>query len=115
MRDQKDIARQYLTKKLMSSSPEEIVLRLYEGAIGFLSSAVTSLDNGDRMNKAKMLDKAVNIINYLRSCLDMERGGEMSANLNRLYDYMMVTLTKSNVRDDAEGIRDVIETLQIIR
>lgn len=111
----KTVTKKYIEKDLLSSSPNKVVLKLYEGAIGFLISAINRLEDNDIIKKAKLLDKAVNIINYLRSCLDMEKGGEISENLNRLYEYILLQITEGNIKNDAGMIKVAVELLREIR
>lgn len=109
------VAKQYREKELMSSSPEKIVLKLYDAAIGFIISAITNIKKNDISKKAKLLAKAVDIIVYLRSCLDLEKGEIISENLNRLYEYILVELAEGNMKNDAIKIEKTAELLSTIR
>ena len=109
------VAKQYMEKELLSSSPEKIVLKLYNGAIGFIKSAIKNIEKDDIPAKAKLLDKAVNIIVYLRSCLDLEKGGSISDNLNKLYEFVLVELAEANLRNDSAKLEKALEILGNIR
>lgn len=110
------VAQQYKDNQVTTSTPAEMVLMLYDGAIRFLKSAVYELiENQDISEKAVLIEKAVNIIAYLQSCLDREKGGEIAVNLDRLYEYMMIQLTEANLKNDVDKIDHVIKLLQPIR
>ncbi len=55
------------------------------------------------------------IIEYLQSCLDNEKGGEIALNLNSLYDYIFIRLTEANLRNDTAKMREVVDLLNNIR
>ena len=107
---------QYKESQVSSASPEETVLMLYDGAINFLKSAIRELnENNNVAEKAVLIEKAVKIIEYLQSCLDKEKGGEISDNLERLYEYAAVRLTMANLKNDVAKLEEVIELLSTIR
>jgi flagellar protein FliS len=89
---------------------------LYDGAIRFLNSAIKELnDNNDITAKANLIEKTVKILEYLQSCLDNEKGGEIADNLGRLYDYMSITLTRANLKNDIRKMEEVLKLLSTIR
>lgn len=109
------VAQQYKDNQIISASASETVLMLYDGIIRFLGSAIINIEKGDIPEKANLIIKVVNIIDYLQSCLDKERGGEIAENLNRLYEYMLVELTQANLKNDANKINDVMKLIKPIR
>ena len=46
--------------------------------------------------------------------LDVEKGGELAANLKLLYDYSVAQLTKANIHNDVGIVEEVIKLLQPI-
>jgi len=89
---------------------------LYDGAIRFLNSAIKELnDNNDISAKANLIEKTVKILEYLQSCLDNEKGGEIADNLSRLYDYMAITLTRANLKNDIRKMEEVLKLLNTVR
>ena len=106
----------YKESQVASATPEETVLMLYEGAINFLRSAIRELnENNNIPEKALLIEKTVKIIEYLQSCLDKEKGGEISTTLERLYEYIAVRLTEANLKNDVTKIEEVIGLLSTIR
>ena len=107
---------QYREMHVASERPEDVVLKLYDGAIGFLRSAREELvERSNVPEKARLIEKTTKILDYLQSCLDMERGGEIAENLNRLYDYMLVRLTQANAENSGPKIEEVMRLFGTIR
>jgi flagellar protein FliS len=110
-----NLRRQYSEVHLASSSPEETVLMLYDGAIRFLKEAIRELAEENIAAKVHLLDKVEKIVEYLQSCLDRENGGEIAENLQRLYDYMLVRLTEANFYNDAAKLEEIVTLLGTVR
>jgi len=85
---------------------------LYDGAIKALRQASTAIGEGDVAAKGKHIGKATDIIVELNSVLDMDVGGEIAANLRRLYDFMIYHLTQANLKKDQKMIGEVIALLE---
>ncbi|MBW1793745.1 MAG: flagellar export chaperone FliS [Deltaproteobacteria bacterium] len=102
----------YRQNQILLSTPAETVMMLYEGAIRFLRLAKNELIEKRNMGeKAKLIEKGVNIIDYLQSCLNKDNGGEIADNLDRVYEYMLVKLTEANLEDDENKIEEVVKLL----
>ena len=101
----------YRESSITARSKEQLIVMLYDGAIKFLRQAIIAMENQDYEQKGKLLVKAMDIIDELDCCLDMELGGEVAENLRRLYDFMRRHLTEANIKLDAHRIRDVIACL----
>jgi len=100
----------YRQNQILFSTPAQTVLMLYEGAIRFLGQAINKLiEKGNMGEKAKLVEKAVNIIDYLKSCLDKDNGGEVADNFDRIYEYMLIRLTEANLNNDKNKIEEVVK------
>ncbi|MGB7803085.1 flagellar export chaperone FliS [Buttiauxella sp.] len=96
---------------VMSASPHQLVVLLFDGALSAMKKAVILIDQGDIPGKGQALSKAINIItNGLRAGLNHEVGGELSTNLDELYEYMTRRLLQANLHNDVSAINEV-ETL----
>ena len=109
------LSQQYREIHLVSSTPEETVLMLYDGAIRFLKDAAKEIAEKNITAKIRLLEKVERILDYLQSCLDMEKGGEIAENLHRLYDYMLVRLTEANLYNDPAKIEEIATLLGTVR
>jgi len=60
---------------------------LYDGAIKFISDAKQEIGRKNFIESNRLLSRARNIIIELLRILDLERGGDIAKNLQRLYTY----------------------------
>ncbi|MCM5703657.1 flagellar export chaperone FliS [Larsenimonas salina] len=93
---------------VMSASPHQLIVMLFDGAQAALKKAQWAVEQNDVQTKCAALSKAIRIIEEgLRASLDKDQGGEIADNLDNLYEYMSRTLTRANARNDLEAIRHV--------
>lgn len=93
---------------VMSATPHQLVVLLFDGALSAMKKAAILMEQGDIPGKGQALSKAINIItNGLRAGLNHEAGGEIAANLDGLYDYMTRRLLHANLHNDPEAISEV--------
>ncbi|MBI1363350.1 MAG: flagellar export chaperone FliS [Proteobacteria bacterium] len=111
----KSPAQQYLEKQILNASPAERVVLCYDGAIKFLMAARRAIEENkiqDRYNNNK---RAGDIIAYLMDTLNMEEGGQIASNLQRIYMYMLRRLMDVDMKNSTEAIDDVVEQLRTLR
>jgi flagellar protein FliS len=113
-------ARQYQAQAVLSASPGQLVLMLYDGALKFLRQAADGFspqhDELQRISQVHTaLGKAGAILAELQANLDLESGGEYAANLDRLYDYYQRRLHDANIKKDLAGIEEVQRLLTELR
>lgn len=104
--------RQYQTQQIMTASPAMLVFMLFEKAISCLKEAIKAIEDNDIETRWRTNGRAMEIISHLQMTLDMEKGGEIAANLDRLYRYMLTRLPKVDFRNDAAAAREVIGLLE---
>jgi flagellar secretion chaperone FliS len=97
-------ANQYLTNQIASASREQILLLLYDGAIRFCKQAKMGMEQNDMAVKGKYIGKAMAIISEFSNSLDHEIGGDIAANLDALYTYMLKELSRANIDNDPKPI-----------
>lgn len=78
----------YRAAQTQTSSPLELVVMLYDGALRFLADAERAVEARDLPARATAIRKTLAIVGELRSTLDMTRGGAVAEELDRLYDYI---------------------------
>ena len=104
-----------LESGVMSASPHQLIVMLFDGAQSALVRARILMNQGDIPAKGAALSKAINIIeNGLSAGLDMEKGGELAENLSALYDYMSRRLLHANLHNDEQAITEVLALLDNI-
>ncbi|MFL4555334.1 flagellar export chaperone FliS [Yersinia kristensenii] len=104
-----------LESGVMSASPHQLIVMLFDGAQSALVRARILMNQGDIPAKGAALSKAIDIINNgLNAGLDLEKGGEMAENLSALYDYMSRRLLHANLHNDEQAITEVLALLENI-
>jgi flagellar protein FliS len=97
------------------ADPLQQIVMLYDGAIKFLLLASSSIESRDIAAKAEQTDRALQIINYLQSILDLERGADVAASLNALYTSVTLVILKASARLDAKEMRRAADLLSPVR
>lgn len=99
---------QYEQQSVMTASPGELTLMLYNGCIKFIKMGIKYIeeDNIEKANNA--IIRAQDIVNELTVTLDMEY--EISEQLQLLYEYMGRRLIEANISKDM-GILQEVEGL----
>ena len=104
----------YLETRILSADPVELVSILYEYATISVQDARQSLASGDVPGRARALTKAIAIVGELEGSLNREQGGEIAANLGRLYPYMRDRLTHANITKKDEPLAEVEALLKTL-
>ena len=91
---------QYSNNKIMTASPAELTLMLYEGAIKFNNIAEVAIEEKDVPKAHNNIVKTQNIISYLRNTLDMRYS--VAQDFERIYSYLDRRLVEANIHKDAE-------------
>ena len=95
--------------------PQRLVLMLYDNALERIATARGCMANGRTAEKTELLDKALAILAELRGSLDKDRGGEIAAHLDDLYDYMSRRLVQGNAGNDPAHLDEVGSLLRELR
>jgi len=104
-----------LESAVNSASPVQLILLLYDGAISALATAKGHIQEMQFAEKGRLISKATGIIEGLRAALDFPRGGEIAKSLNDLYEYMKHRLSVANLKNDPEGVVEVMRLLNELR
>lgn len=108
-------AQEYLEKQILNASPAERVVLCYDGAIKFLMAARRAIEEGKIQDRFNYNKKAGDLIAYLMDTLNMEEGGEIAINLQRIYMYMLRRLMDVDLKNSLEAIDDVVAQLRTLR
>jgi len=101
----------YRESEILHADGIQLVCLMYRGAIARVQEARECLRRGDIAGRSKAITKATAIINELAITLDHDQGGEISANLIRLYDYMVRRLNEGNFRQADEPLAEAEQLL----
>ncbi|XOV81512.1 MAG: flagellar export chaperone FliS [bacterium] len=98
-----------------AASPHQIIDMLFSGARDRVKQAQGYMLRNDQAGKAKSINACVEILNGLQASLDHDKGGDIAANLESLYDYMQRRLFRANVDNDVDGLVEVSDLLATLR
>lgn len=95
----------YQQNSVMTASPQELTLMLYNGCLKFIKLAKKAMADNKYEDKNTNMIKAQAIIQELRYTLDPEI--ELSASMAQLYDYMYNRLVEANMKNDTNVLVEV--------
>jgi flagellar protein FliS len=98
-----------------SRSPLELVVMLYDGALASVLQARDAANRGDIRQRGASISKALSIVGALREALNLDEGGPVAAELDRLYDYVTGRLVDVTVRGDVSALAEVHKLLSGLR
>jgi flagellar protein FliS len=101
----------YLESRILSADPIELVAILYEHAILYTGQARERLAKRDIPGRSEKIARVIGIIGELDSSLNHAAGGEISANLARLYQYIRQRLVTANLQQLDEPLAEVEQLL----
>ena len=104
---------QYNNNKIMTASPAELTLMLYDGAIKFGNVAIKAIEEKDIPKAHTNIVKVQNIIEYLRATLDMKY--PVAQDFENIYSYLERRLIQANIKKDPEILEEVNEHLRSVR
>jgi len=102
--------RAYQKTQVTTAKPEKILLMLYEGAIKFNKLAILKMKEKNVAEKGKNISKTLAIVSELMNTLDHEKGGQLAADLENLYMFIMDKLIEANMYNKVEEL-EVVERL----
>ncbi len=104
----------YRESAVLTASPEQLVVMLYDGARRFLHQAAVAMRNQDIETSHLKLRRAEAIISHLRETLDPDQG-ELSARLQAIYLFCNRHLNQARVQRDPAKIEQVSSLLGELR
>ena len=105
----------YKTQQNSGVSPVEVVAILYDRMIVSLREAAEAAEAKEIERRWKANTRATQIIGHLRTALDLEQGGDVAANLDRLYGFALTRLIDVDQKNDAKAAREVAGLMEPIR
>ena len=100
---------------ITDADPHKLIQLLYNGAIERINMAKSKIQAKDYAAKGQLLNKAIEIIGGLRAFLDFEKGGDLAARLEGLYDYMERTLLEASAKNDIAKLDEVLNLLRSVK
>ncbi|MGY3746501.1 flagellar export chaperone FliS [Vagococcus salmoninarum] len=111
----RDATAMYKNNQILTASPKRLIELLYEGAIKNIKLAELALDTVDFESVNRYSTKAQSIILELKNALNPTAGGEITEQLNQIYDFMFERLVSANIEKQPEKfelVRKMLEELK---
>jgi len=100
---------------VMDASPHRLIQMLLDGALSRILAAKGALKQGDIAKKGEQIGSVISIIEALRASLDFDQGGDISKNLDALYEYINHILLQANIKSDAALLDEAGKLLSQIK
>lgn len=93
----------------------KVIQALMNNALDKIAKAVFFINTKKIAEKGLNISLAITTIDALQASLDMDKGGEMAANLAGLYEYMLEKLIVANLNNDVTLLDEVGRLLSTIK
>ncbi|GAB2594930.1 flagellar export chaperone FliS [Nitrincola alkalisediminis] len=100
---------------VQTASPHKLISMLLTGALEAFAKAKGAIERNEIDARAAHLNKGNDILIALRDNLNLEEGGEVASNLDKLYVYMLETSLQANRLNDAEKAQEIMNLLLEIK
>lgn len=104
---------QYKNSKLMTATPAELTLMLYEGAIKFANIALMAMEKKDPAKAHENIVKVEKIIQNFRDTLD--RRYPVSQDFENVYVYLLRRCHEANISKDPAIMEEILTHLRSMR
>jgi flagellar protein FliS len=105
----------YKQQSILTATPGQLVVMLYDGCLRFLHQAAYAMRGGDMTESNARLMRAEAIIDELHATLDLETGGVVASRLQGIYVFCNRQLLEARAAGEPEMIDKVGELLGELR
>ena len=106
---------EYLKTRVLTASPEQLQLMLYDGAIRFCEQARQAIENKEIEKKFHLLTRAENIVLELCKSMREELAPDTCSKMRALYLFCYEKLVMANMNKDMEPLDDALKVLRHMR
>ncbi|MCR5627520.1 MAG: flagellar export chaperone FliS [Lachnospiraceae bacterium] len=106
-------AQQYQRNKILTASPAELTLMLYEGGIKFTNMAIHAVEEKDYESANANIKKVERVIGEFKVTLDHKY--EVAKDFDRIYDYLLERLLDASISKDKVILEEIAEHLRSMR
>lgn len=103
----------YKQNKVLTATPGELVLMLYEGAIKFCNIGMVAIEKKDYQKANVNIQKAQRIVTELRGSLDMKY--PVAKDFDNVYEYIGWVLLQANVKKSTDRLEEALKHLRTMR
>ncbi|MDU2211642.1 MAG: flagellar export chaperone FliS, partial [Eubacterium sp.] len=104
---------QYSNNKVLTASPAELTLLLYEGAIKFCNIAMMGIEEKNIQKTHDNIKKAQAIIEELQATLN--HSYKVAEDFDNVYRYIYSLLTDANIHKDKETLEKALNEIRGMR
>jgi flagellar protein FliS len=108
-------ARSYVQTQVQSATPLQLVSLLYDAAVKSAATAHEAMMQRNIPARRDAINKLMDILTELQGSLDLERGGPIAAELDRIYTYLFTRLVEAVSTQTAPPIAEVHGLLLTLR
>jgi flagellar protein FliS len=105
---------EYITQRVQSASPIELIRILYEAALQAVDEALRALRSGDISSRGRAVNKTIEILGELQSSLRHDVNQEYSTTLAGLYSYMQGQLIRAHSEQSEDLFQEAARLLQTL-
>jgi flagellar protein FliS len=110
---QKNAYAAYSKNKILTASPAELTLMLYDGAIKFTNIAIVAVEKKDIEKAHNNIIKTENIIREFQATLDHKY--PVAKDFDAVYTYLIERLYEANMKKDPEILEEILTHLRTMR
>lgn len=103
----------YANNKIMTASPAELTLMLYDGAIKFCNIAISAIEEENVQKAHTNIIKVERIVEEFQATLDHKY--PVAKDFDEVYNYLMIRLREANMKKDKEILEEVLKHLRTMR
>lgn len=103
----------YENSKIVTASPAELTLMLYDGAIKFCNIAITAVEKKDVEKANNNIIKVEKIITEFQNTLNTKY--QVAEDFDNVYDYLQQRLFEANIKKDKDILEEVLKHLRVMR
>src|SRR4051812_40903886 len=108
-------AQNYLRTEVLTATPEQLQLMLYDGAIRFGEQAKIALENKQYDESYALITRVQKIVTELTCSLRHDMYPELCGKLASLYSYAYRNLIEANIHRKVEALDEALNVLRYQR
>ncbi|AFQ45761.1 flagellar biosynthetic protein FliS [Desulfosporosinus meridiei DSM 13257] len=97
------MANAYKNQQILTSTPEQLTLLLYNGALRFMTESILAMEQGDTQKSHNANMRVQDIVREFMHTLDMSY--ELSKTWAQLYEYIEHCLIQGNMKKDVAQLQ----------
>lgn len=105
----------YRESAVLTASPAQLVVMLYDGAGKFLRQAVVMFEHGEKVKASTAIGRAQAIVEELFATLDVERGGDIASRLQGIYVFCLSEMADARMEASPDRLHEVARLLGELR